>query len=180
MALLALLFIVVPLAELFLLIRVADEVGLLNTIALCVVTGILGAALARSQGVSALQRVQASLAGGRLPQEELSDGVLILLAGAVLVTPGILTDVAGFALLIPPTRKLIKAGLARLLRNRLKVHGSFPGGGFPPGGPAGPRRGPNPGEPTGAPSGRASDGRPAGTPSSDKVIDVDFVVREDD
>jgi UPF0716 protein FxsA len=113
---LALLFVTVPLIELGLLVWLGGQVGLLPTVALVVVTGILGAALARWQGLATLSRFQQRLATGELPHEDLIDGILILLAGAVLLTPGLLTDVAGFLLLVPAVR----AGVRRLVLGKLK------------------------------------------------------------
>lgn len=113
---LLLLFITVPLIELYLLVKVGERVGAGPTIALVILTGILGAALARSQGRSILQNLQADLQAGRPPTNELLDGFLVLVGGIVLLTPGLLTDLFGFALLIPalraPIRKSLKAGLA--------------------------------------------------------------------
>lgn len=111
-----LLFVAVPLVELALLIWVGGKVGLTATVALVVVTGILGASLARWQGMATLSRFQARLAAGELPHEDVIDGILILLAGAVLLTPGLLTDTAGFLLLVPAVR----AGVRRWLGGRLK------------------------------------------------------------
>lgn len=108
LARLALLFVTVPLAELALLVWVGRRMGLLPTVALVVVTGIAGAALARWQGLATLGRFRAALDAGRLPHRELVDGVLILVAGAVLLTPGLLTDVAGFLLLVPPARRFVR------------------------------------------------------------------------
>lgn len=119
---LAFLFVTVPLIELGLLIWVGGRVGLLPTVALVIVTGILGAALARWQGVATLRRFQQRLASGELPHEDLIDGILILLAGAVLLTPGLLTDVAGFLLLVP----VVRAGARRLLLGKLKSRFMIP------------------------------------------------------
>ncbi len=102
------LFIVVPAVELALLIEIGRRVGTLATLGLIVVTGILGAALARHQGLGVLRRVQAELAAGRVPAGSLLDGVFILFAGALLMTPGILTDAVGFLCLIPFTRQAIR------------------------------------------------------------------------
>ena len=107
------LFIVVPAVELALLIEIGRRVGTLATLGLIVVTGILGAALARHQGLGVLRRVQAELAAGRVPAGSLLDGVFILFAGALLMTPGILTDAVGFLCLVPGVRTLIKRELWR-------------------------------------------------------------------
>ena len=94
-------FIFVPLVELAILIQVGQWIGLWNTIALVVFTGVLGATLARAQGLSVLMKIQRDLAVGIMPEESLFDGVMILVGGIVLLTPGILTDAMGFFLLIP-------------------------------------------------------------------------------
>jgi UPF0716 protein FxsA len=110
------LFVIVPLVELALLIRIGQSVGLLPTVALVVVTGIVGAALARREGLRTFLAMQADLRGGRFPVGRLLDGVLILVAGGLLLTPGILTDILGFALLVPGSRgwfKRLVAGRAR-------------------------------------------------------------------
>ncbi|MEE8141760.1 MAG: FxsA family protein [Planctomycetota bacterium] len=113
---LLLLFISVPFVELFLLLWLAERIGFLTTIAITIGTGILGASLARYQGLQTWRRFQGSLAQGQLPHQELVEGVCILVAGAVLLTPGVLTDALGLLLLLPPLR----GWLARLLTERLK------------------------------------------------------------
>lgn len=118
---LALLFVGVPLVELALLIQVGSWVGVLPTVALVVVTGILGAALARHQGLATLARFQQAVAEGRLPHRELVEGILILVAGAVLLTPGLLTDTAGFLLLVPPVRRLLALRVGSWLGRRVVV-----------------------------------------------------------
>lgn len=115
MGLLTLLFIVVPAIELALLAELGSRVGWLPTMVLVIATGITGAALARQQGFAVLARLNAETAAGRIPGATLVDGALILIAGALLVTPGILTDVVGFCLLIPPLRALLKTYLARYI-----------------------------------------------------------------
>jgi UPF0716 protein FxsA len=110
------LLLIVPLAELFLLIRVGEAIGLAWTLALVLVTGLLGATLARHQGLSALRRIQEETAAGRVPGDALLDGALILVAGIVLVTPGILTDVLGFLCLVPALRRRLRSWLAERYR----------------------------------------------------------------
>jgi UPF0716 protein FxsA len=117
MAKLLLLFIVVPAIELILLIRLGGVIGILPTLAVIVVTGALGATLARAQGLGVLRDVQDELARGGLPASALIDGVLILIAAALLMTPGFLTDIVGFACLIPGFRTLLK----RAARKRLET-----------------------------------------------------------
>ncbi len=108
---LILLFTLVPALELALLIEVGSRIGTAATIGLVVATGVLGAALARQQGLLVLRRIQAELSAGRLPASSLVDGVIVLMAGALLVTPGILTDVLGILCLVPGFRSLVKARL---------------------------------------------------------------------
>jgi UPF0716 protein FxsA len=113
---LALLFIVVPILELVLLIQLGQVVGLWPTLGLVVFTGVTGAALARLEGLRVLYRFQSELASGQLPGQALLDGISVLIGGAFLLTPGILTDLAGFALLFPLTRRWIQ----RRVRHRLE------------------------------------------------------------
>ena len=112
---LLLLFVALPAAELALLIEVGKRVGTGATLAMIVATGIVGASLARRQGLGVLGVVQRETAAGRLPASTLVDGVIILLAGALLVTPGILTDAFGFLCLVPAFRRLVKRELVRRL-----------------------------------------------------------------
>lgn len=170
LAYLILLFVTVPLAELALLIWVGGKVGLTTTVALVIVTGILGASLARWQGLATLSRFQARLAAGELPHEDLIDGILILVAGAVLLTPGLLTDAVGFLLLVPVVRRGVRRRLLARLKRRL-LGGPLrtsPTGAYRPG-PYGP--GPGGAEPGAA--GQVSE-RDAGT---DAVVDADFEVK---
>jgi len=112
---LAMLFILVPLVELYVLIQLGSHVGVEITIGIVVITGLIGAWLARMQGIKVLREVRASLARGEMPADAIVDGLLILLAGAVLLTPGVLTDALGFALLVPAGRRLARG----LIRKRL-------------------------------------------------------------
>ncbi|MDP6943218.1 MAG: FxsA family protein [Myxococcota bacterium] len=114
-----LLFTIVPVLELMLLIEVGSYLGALPTIGICLATGFVGASLARSQGAGVLQRMQVTLQEGGLPARELLDGVLILMAGVVLLTPGFVTDAAGIILLLPPTRAVIRAVLFRWIQAKL-------------------------------------------------------------
>jgi len=94
--------------ELFLLIEIGKAIGTLEVIALTIVTGIIGAALAKSQGLSVFRKIQKEMAEGRMPTANLIDGVMILIGGILLLTPGVLTDAIGFLFLIPWTRVLMK------------------------------------------------------------------------
>jgi UPF0716 protein FxsA len=113
MASLLLLFIVVPAVELALLIEVGSRIGTLATLAIIVATGVLGAALAKQQGIRTVRVIQDELARGELPASSLVDGVIILVAGALLITPGILTDAVGFLCLVPAARDTMKRRLQR-------------------------------------------------------------------
>jgi len=117
---LLLLFTVVPAVELFLLIEIGRRIGTLPTLALIVFTGALGATLARLQGAAVLRNMRTELQRGSLPASSLLDGVLILIAAALLVTPGILTDACGFLLLIPLTRRGVRALLRRWLQRAIR------------------------------------------------------------
>lgn len=117
---LALLFIGVPLLELVLLIQLGQLIGLWPTLGVVVLTGVIGAGLARAEGMRAFIAFQQELATGRLPGQAILDGLAILVGGAFLLTPGILTDLAGFSLLLPPTRRRIQAQIRKRLERRLK------------------------------------------------------------
>ena len=117
---LLLLFIAVPAVELILLIEIGQRIGTLATIGLIVGTGIVGASLARQQGISTFARLRKDLEAGRLPAEPIVDGVLILVAAAVLITPGVLTDLVGFLCLVPACRRLIKRSLKRRFERAMR------------------------------------------------------------
>lgn len=106
-------FILIPIAELALMLYVGRFIGLPGTLALVLVTGIAGAFVVKLQGRQVLARIHADWSGGRLPAPHLIDGVLILFAGAMLVTPGFITDGVGFLLLVPPLRVAIRSALQR-------------------------------------------------------------------
>lgn len=114
-----LLFVGLPLIELALLLRVARLITAGWTLALVVFTGVLGGTLARRQGLKTWRHVQSDLAAGRMPASHLVDALLIFVAGVLLVTPGIITDSIGFALLIPPIRAILKRELADYFRPRV-------------------------------------------------------------
>jgi UPF0716 protein FxsA len=121
-----LLFTVGPLIELTLLFYIGQATHWSVAIALVIFTGIVGAALARWQGVKAIMRVQRRIARGQVPADELFDGVLILVAGIVLVTPGILTDLMGFCLLVPPIRNVVKAMLRKWAKKNIQIRTAQP------------------------------------------------------
>lgn len=116
---LILLFTLVPLMELALLIELGRQIGLLNTIAVVIVTGVAGALLARSEGFSILARIQKELADGQPPGDSLVEGALILSGALLLLTPGIMTDAFGFALLLPITRPFFRNYLKKYFRRKL-------------------------------------------------------------
>jgi len=118
-----LLFVTVPVLELFLFLVLGQRIGIGATFAIVLLTGFLGAYLAKSQGLKALARYQESLAQGRLPHEAIIDSLLILVAGVLLLTPGFLTDAIGFALLAPSIRDVIRGRLEKSLKERITVVG---------------------------------------------------------
>ncbi len=125
MSRLLLLFVVVPAVELALLIRIGSAIGTVATIALVIGTGVLGASLARHQGLGVIREMQAELARGRLPASSLLDAAIILVASALLVTPGVLTDAAGFLALIPAVRGRLKTEVRRRIeraREQGRIH----------------------------------------------------------
>jgi len=103
---LLLLFTLLPVTELFILIKAGGAIGTLNTVAIVIVTGVIGASFARSQGAQIITKIKTQLSQGQLPGEDLLEGAMILAGGILLVTPGFITDLVGLSLLFPPTRKL--------------------------------------------------------------------------
>ncbi|MEA2271241.1 MAG: protein FxsA [Solirubrobacteraceae bacterium] len=139
--LLLLLFIVVPIVELYVILQVGQAIGTLPTIALLIADSVLGSVLMRSQGRAAWRRFNTALAERRLPHREVIDGVLVIFGGALLLTPGFVTDLFGIALLLPPTRAVVRGVLARRLLPRMvagAVGGPPPRGPRPPAGATGP------------------------------------------
>ena len=106
-------FTIIPVSEIYILIAIGGQIGILPSIALIILTGIVGASLARSQGLKTLGRIRDSFQQGVVPGEELLNALLIAIAGIVLLTPGFLTDAAGLFLLIPATRTLCREWLKR-------------------------------------------------------------------
>jgi UPF0716 protein FxsA len=134
--LLFVLFIIVPIAEIYVIIQVGQAIGALWTILLLIADSIIGARLLSWQGRRAWGRFQEAIAAGRVPHREVLDGVLIVIGGAFLLTPGFITDVFGLLLLIPPSRALVRRGLTRaIVRRRMgfaRVVTWGPGGPRPP------------------------------------------------
>ena len=123
---LVLLFVVVPLAELFVIIQVGQAIGVWWTIGILIADSILGSVLMRSQGRTAWRRFNEAIRAGRVPAREVVDGTLVIFGGALLLTPGFLTDVLGLVLLIPPTRAIVRAILLRRFTHRLVVSATRP------------------------------------------------------
>jgi UPF0716 protein FxsA len=117
---LLLLFTLIPVIELALLIQVGNYIGVLPTVVLVVATGVAGAALARCQGLLALRRLQQAIAEGTFPGNEIFSGALILAGGLLLLTPGLITDLAGLAFLAPGSRNLIETFLKKAVLRRLR------------------------------------------------------------
>jgi UPF0716 protein FxsA len=115
------LFVVVPLLELAILVWLGEHVGILPTVGLVIFTGVLGAWLARWQGVATWGRFREAVAAGRMPHRELVEGLLVLVAGAVLLTPGLITDVTGFTLLVPPVRRRVAGWIGSWLEDRVRL-----------------------------------------------------------
>lgn len=107
------LFLVVPIVELYVIVQVAGGIGVLETLGLLIVVSIVGAWLVKAQGYGIIRRVQTKLAAGELPGAELVDGALILFAGALMLTPGFVTDGVGLLLLLPPTRAIVRVFLMK-------------------------------------------------------------------
>lgn len=128
LALLAL-FIVVPLAELYVILKVGDAIGAVWTILLLAADSVLGSLLLRSQGRTVWRRFNEAMASGRMPHREVVDGVLVIFGGAFLITPGFLTDIVGILLLLPPTRAAIRRVVVGRLGRRLAVGVAGRGGG---------------------------------------------------
>jgi UPF0716 protein FxsA len=118
---LLLVFVVAPLVELAVIVQVADAFGVLNTIGLMVLMSLLGAWLAKREGLGVLRRIQAALDRGDLPSREVADGGLILLAGALMIAPGFISDCLALLLLFPPTRALVRGPVLRIAARRGRV-----------------------------------------------------------
>jgi UPF0716 protein FxsA len=118
---LALIFLLVPVAELYVIYLVGDAIGVWQTFLLLAADSVLGSLLLRSQGRSVWIRFNDALAAGRMPHREVMDGVLVIFGGAFLITPGFLTDVLGLLLLVPPTRSVVRRMLVRRLGRRAEI-----------------------------------------------------------
>src|SRR3954453_6144234 len=116
--LLILLFIVVPIAELYVIIQVGQAIGALPTIAILIADSIIGSLLLKHQGRAAWRRFNEALQAGRVPAREVLDGALVIFGGAFLITPGFITDVIGIFLLLPPTRAVVRRALVGVFSRR--------------------------------------------------------------
>jgi len=117
---LLMLFIIVPVVELYILIEVGKRIGSLTTIGIIILTGILGAYLVKSQGFMILKKIQNDLNEGILPGNSLIQGAIILAGGILLLTPGFITDIIGFIFLIPASRKVVEKYLLKWLKGKIK------------------------------------------------------------
>jgi UPF0716 protein FxsA len=115
-----LLFTLVPAVELYLIIKVGQSIGAASTILLIIGTGILGAYYARQQGLSVLSNIQWKVQQGQVPGDDLVNGGMLLVGGALLITPGFITDFLGFSLIFPPTREAIKVVVKRHLERKIR------------------------------------------------------------
>lgn len=116
-----LLFIAVPIAELYVILQVGDAIGAVPTILILAADSLLGSVLLRSQGRSVWRQFNEAMAQGRIPHRELLDGVAVIFGGAFLITPGFLTDIVGLLLLVPPTRAVIRRFAVRRLGRRMRL-----------------------------------------------------------
>ena len=117
------LFTVVPCVELYLLFEVSDHIGGLETIYLVLLTGIVGASMAKREGLSVIQQIQEASVNGEPPADKLVEGLMVLVGGILLVTPGILTDVFGLSLIFPLSRRLLVGLVKRSLKERMHFEG---------------------------------------------------------
>jgi len=148
---LLLLFTIVPAVELYLLVTIGSQIGVGITLGIAIFTGILGAALAKREGLRTLQDARMNAQSGKMPTDQMIDGLLLLVAAAVLITPGFLTDAAGFTLLLPPMRTFIRNSIKKSMGSQFKVYmngqpGNFNAGNSysPPNAPQNPFQQPNP------------------------------------
>jgi UPF0716 protein FxsA len=123
---LVLLFIVVPIAELFVIIQVGQAIGVWWTIAILIADSLLGSMLMRSQGRAVWRRFNEATRAGRVPAREVLDGGLVIFGGALLLTPGFISDILGLLLLLPPTRALVRMLIVRRFAHRMVVSMSAP------------------------------------------------------
>src|SRR5947208_259337 len=118
---LVLIFIVLPIAELYVIIQVGEAIGAIPTIGILILDSLIGAWLWRHQGRAAWRRFNAALQEGRVPAREVLDGTLVIFGGALLITPGFISDVVGILLLLPPTRAVVRGTLVAIFAKRFPV-----------------------------------------------------------
>ena len=114
------LFTLIPAVELYLIIKVGSVIGALNTILIIIFTGVVGAYYAREQGFKVVSNIQWKMQQGVVPGDDLVNGAMLLVGGALLITPGFITDFAGFCLIFPPSREAIKVGVKRYMEKRVR------------------------------------------------------------
>ena len=119
---LLMLFIIVPIVELYILVEVGQQIGALNTIAIVIITGIAGASFARSQGTQILYKIRSTMNEGQIPGKELLQGVMILAGGIMLLTPGFITDILGLTLIFPLTRQFYMNVALAYFRKRFTTY----------------------------------------------------------
>jgi len=112
----------VPILEIIVFIEAGDYLGLWPTVGAVILTAVVGSALLRYQGLSTLARAQENMAAGRLPMTEVFDGLCIVIGGALLLTPGFITDAVGFLLLVPPVRKILRLWAGRYFAGKTEMH----------------------------------------------------------
>jgi UPF0716 protein FxsA len=117
-------FTVIPAVEIGLFVEIGGQIGAMATIMVVLFTGVAGAALARSQGTRVVADVQAALSGGKMPTDELIEGALVVFGGALLLTPGFLTDFLGISCLLPPSRKALSILIKRWAASKVQVVGA--------------------------------------------------------
>lgn len=162
------LFVVVPLLELALLVWIGQWIGVMPTVGLVAATGLLGAWLARKQGLRTLTELQLQAARGEVPAQAMLDGAAILVGGLLLLTPGILSDILGFSLLLPPTRRVLQRWAAQRMARGIRS-GTMKFTYMGMGSEMGPGMGPGMGTGGGGPphGGRHGGSRPGGSPDPD-------------
>ncbi len=118
---LLILFTIIPIAELYLLIKIGGLIGALNTVLIIFLTAVIGAYLAKTQGFIVIRKINQALKEGRLPAQELLDGLFALLGGFTLLTPGFITDFIGLSMLFPPTRTLYIKLSVQIIQNKIET-----------------------------------------------------------
>ena len=126
----AVLFLIIPIIEIFFLIKVGEIIGAFPTIILVVLTAVIGAGLLRQQGLSTLARLQQNMGQGKIPAQEMIEGVLLAVGGALLMTPGFVTDTIGFLCLLPFSRKFIAKDIIKRSAEKMKANINVQMGGF--------------------------------------------------